>query len=178
VKQAVSKIDVRAGIAEVEARMRPMPDVMLGDCCPLKHTFVDGAYVREMTMPAGMLLVSKIHKTCHAYFLLKGEVSVLTEEGVVRFKAPFSGVTMPGTKRIIYAHSEVVWTTVHVTGKTDIDEIENDIIAKSYDEIPDFTGIRVGNVEIEGFVKKIREEDILWDPLRLKKQGHYAACVP
>ena len=48
--------------------------------CPLKHTFSDGIYVREITIPAGMFIVGKIHKHDHPNFLLKGKVVVVTED--------------------------------------------------------------------------------------------------
>lgn len=127
--------NIRAKILEVEEVIKKIPGAMIGDCCPLKHTFVDGAYVREITMPKGMLIVSKIHKICHPYFILKGDVSVLTEEGVVRLKAPYSGVTPAGTKRVLYIHEDTVWTTVHVTKETDLKKIEEEIIAKTFDEV-------------------------------------------
>ena len=152
---------VRAGIGEIEKRVASTPGAMFGDCFPLKHTFVDGAYVRQMSMPAGMLLVSKIHKIKHAYFLLKGHVSVLTENGIVQLSAPYSGITEPGTKRVIYSHDDVVWTTIHVTDKTDVDEIEKDIIAESYDDVPGFSGTRIDDIEVESFTKKVTEEAAL-----------------
>ncbi len=126
---------IRDRIMEVEERMKKLPGAMFGDCFPLKHTFVDGAYVREITVPKGMLVITKIHKVCHPYFILKGEVSVLTEEGVVRLKAPYSGITPAGTKRIVYIHEDTVWTTVHVTKETDLGKIEEEIIAKTFDEV-------------------------------------------
>ena len=35
--------------------------------CPLVHRFTEGLYVREIFMPAGSLITSKIHKTQHQY---------------------------------------------------------------------------------------------------------------
>jgi len=128
---------IRKKMLEIEADLALMPGAVFGDdCAPLKHTFADGAYIREITMPAGMLITSKIHKVCHPYFVLKGDVSVLTEEGVVRIKAPFSGITPAGTKRLLYIHEETVWTTVHVTKETDLKKIETEIIAKTFDDLP------------------------------------------
>jgi hypothetical protein len=86
-------------------------------------------------MPKGMLLTSKIHKVCHPYFILKGEVSVLTETGTVRIKAPYSGVTPAGTKRVIYTHEDTVWTTVHVTKEKDLEAIEKEVIADTFESI-------------------------------------------
>lgn len=129
---------IRDQILIIENKMAKAPGALFGDdCCPLKHTFVDGAYVREITMPKGTLIVSKIHKVCHPYFVLRGDVSVLTDNGIVRIKAPFSGVTQPGTKRVLYMHEETVWTTVHVTKETDLKKIESEIIAKTFDDLPD-----------------------------------------
>ena len=99
------------------------------EVCPLKHSFVDGAYVREIFMPAGMFFVTKIHKKTHPYFVLKGKVSVLIDETEV-IEAPFSGITQAGTQRIIYTHEDTVWITVHVTDETDLEKIEAEIITE------------------------------------------------
>ena len=131
-----TKEKIRGGILEFEDRLSQVPGVTFGDdACPLKHTFVDGAYVREIFMPKGTLLTSKIHKKKHPYFVLKGECSVLTDEGVVRIKAPYHGITEPGTKRVLYIHEDTVWITVHVTEHTDLKKIEEEIIAKNFDEV-------------------------------------------
>jgi len=131
------KIEIRNKILIIEEAMRKIPGAFIGDSdnCPLKHTFVDGAYVREIFMPKGMLITSKIHKFKHPYFVLKGDVSVMTEDGPVRIKAPFAGVTPVGTKRLLYTHEDTVWITVHVTKETDLDKIENEVIAKSFKEL-------------------------------------------
>jgi len=130
-------IKFRNGVAALENEMHKLPDAKYGDdVAPLKHTFADGLYIRQITMPKGMLLTSKIHKTTHPYFVLKGDVSVLTEQGTVRIKAPFSGITKAGTKRVLYIHEETVWATVHATKQTDLKKIETEVIAKSYDELP------------------------------------------
>ena len=118
------------------------------DACPLRHVFGDGIYIREITMPAGLVLTSKIHKTTHPYFILEGEVSVLTEDGMVRIKAPYWGMTKAGMKRVLQIHKKTIWVTVHATKETDIYKIEDDIIAKNYDELPE----RV-RLEIEGVVQ-------------------------
>jgi hypothetical protein len=128
--------------------MRKCPDALIGDCCPLKHSFAKGLYIREITMPANMLFVTKIHKYSHAAFVLSGEVSILEENGPRRVIAPASFITPPGTKRIVFTHKETVWTTVHATDKTDLNEIEEEIIAKNFDEIDDF-------IEIDCFVKEV-----------------------
>ena len=100
------------------------------EVCPLKHSFVDGAYVREIFLPAGMFFVTKIHKKTHPYFILKGTVSVLIDDKTKVIEAPFSGITQAGTQRIIYTHKDTVWITVHVTNETDLGKIEKEIITE------------------------------------------------
>lgn len=97
--------------------------------CPLTHRFTPGLYIREIVMPAGAVVVSKIHKTEHPFVISKGKVSVWTEnEGTVTFEAPHTGITKPGTRRILYIHQDTIWTTFHPTDKTTPEAVERDII--------------------------------------------------
>jgi len=135
-KRVLSKRLMINKMLEFEEAIGSIPGAKLGDAaCPLKHTFADGLYIREMRAPKGMINVSKLHKTNHPYFILKGEFSVLTETGLVRIKAPYSGITRAGTKRIVYFHEDTVWITVHATKETDLKKIEDEVIAKTYDEL-------------------------------------------
>lgn len=103
--------------------------------CPVKHSFGEGCYVREWNSPPGMLVVSKLHKIAHPYFILEGDISVATEDGLQRIKAPHYGITPAGTKRVLYTHSQTKWVTVHVTEETDIEKIEAEIIAADPSEL-------------------------------------------
>ncbi len=105
---------------------------------PLKHTFADGLYIREIFMPKGQIVSTGIHKVEHPYFVQKGDVSVLTDEGIKRVKAPYNGITKPGTKRLIYMHEDSVWITVHATNKSKVEDVLNDVIAKDFDD-PDIS---------------------------------------
>lgn len=105
---------------------------------PVKHTFADGCYVREIFNPANQLLVTKIHKKKHPFFLMQGEMSILTEEGVIKISAPHHGITLAGTKRVIYTHTDCVFVTVHGTNKKTVEEVEEEVIAKTFDD-PEIT---------------------------------------
>ena len=136
--------DARAFILNVEDRIKALPGAIVGhdadEICPLTHRFAPGVYCREINIPKGMLLVGKIHKHAHPNFLLKGEVSYITETGgVKRVKAPQTMISPAGTKRIVYTHEDTVWTTVHVTNETDPDIIEEEVIAKTYEQLDDAT---------------------------------------
>tara|TARA_Y100000592_G_scaffold25085_1_gene39423 strand:+ start:15860 stop:16501 length:642 start_codon:yes stop_codon:yes gene_type:complete len=106
----------------------------LNEMNPVKHTFAGGCYIREIFNPANLLLVTKIHKKEHPFFLMKGKMSILTEDGVKTVEAPHNGITPPGTKRVIFTHEECVFITVHATDKTTPEEVEEDVIAKDFSD--------------------------------------------
>lgn len=104
---------------------------------PLRHTFVPGLYAREIFVPAGTIVITKIHKTEHVYVVSKGSLAVWVDGvGVKRISAPFTGVTKPGTRRVCYTYTDVVWTTFHPTEETDLEKIEEDVIFKRDLELP------------------------------------------
>lgn len=135
-KQSIKQFIDKAGIAE--QILASQPGALFGnDCCSLTHSFGDGLYIREMKAPKGQVNVSKLHKTNHPFFILKGDVTVATENGPVRYTAPMWGITKAGTKRVVYFHEDTTWITVHATEETDLGKIEDEVIAKTYDELPD-----------------------------------------
>ena len=116
-------------IDELEATM--VDNFPLADC-PLVHRFTEGLYVREIFMPAGSLITSKIHKTQHQYFILKGAVSVWIDEGKEEYlQAPYIGVTQPGTRRVLYIWEDCIWATSHPNPDNEtVEQIEERIIEK------------------------------------------------
>lgn len=145
--------EYRSKVVEFEERIRQLEGALTDDCFPLKHTFADGLYVRQITVPAQVLTVTKIHAQTHPFFILKGTVSILTEHGVERLTAPYSGITKAGTKRIIFHHDEVVLTTVHRTDSTDLKEIEDEVIARNFQELGDSPE---ETARLEEFVKQVK----------------------
>ena len=150
----LSRKNFRKGIMDFEEFLKTLPGVKIGheadeELAPLKHSYGDGLYVREIFMSKDTLLTSRIHKKEHPYFLMKGKCSVLTEDGVIEIQAPFQGMTKPGTKRLIYVHEDTVWITVHATKLKDMLEIEDEIIAKDFDEIDALENKETGKITKE-----------------------------
>ena len=110
------------------------------DIFPLKHTFADGIYVRQMSMNPGSVVVGAIHKHLHVWFLLTGHISVVTEEVTEDYIAPCYVVATPGTKRVIYAHEKSIFVNVHKnpTNTQDIQQLEKDIVAKDFKEYEEY----------------------------------------
>lgn len=92
------------------------------------HTFINGVYARQITIPAGVCIVGAKHKTEHPYLISKGKCWVVNKGERELIDAPHSGVTTPGSKRAITAIEDTVFTTFHPTNETDINKIEADII--------------------------------------------------
>ncbi len=93
------------------------------------HRFAPGLYIRELTIPAGVLVTSMTHRTAHPFTISKGIAHVFSEnDGADILWAPHTGITTPGTRRAVYAETEVVWTTYHATTETDVEKICAEIL--------------------------------------------------
>jgi len=134
-----NKIQVqRSKIADFEDLIRNMPGSVEGDSdvFPLHHMFGGGMYCREILLPAGSVCVGKIHKTTHPNFILKGKCIVTSNvsDDPVEIIAPMYFFSEAGVKKVVYAIEDTTWVTVHQTEETDLEIIEDEIIAKNYKE--------------------------------------------
>ena len=108
------------------------------EVCPVKHYFSEGMYAREMFIPAGIAVVGKIHKKRHLTIISKGDISVLTEDGVKRLTGPITFESQPGAKRVVFTHEDTTWTTLHPTEIKDIEKIEKSLVAETYEEFDSY----------------------------------------
>jgi len=108
---------------------------------PIEHFFMDGVYVRQMTMYKGTVVVGAIHKHLHMCFLLKGHLSVASREGVKEYIAPFFIIAEPGEQRILYALEDSLWFNTHKnpSNTSDVKQLEKEIVATSYEEYEQYT---------------------------------------
>lgn len=141
-KAEVSKkpnLKIRQQIQSLEDTLKKTEGAFIGDSelCPLKHSFCDNMYVREIFIPKGVVLTGKVHKHSHPNFLLKGTVCVITEGGGSEIlTGPLSIISPAGTKRALFAQTDLVWVTVHEnpTNTQDLKKIEEFVIAEDYFE--------------------------------------------
>lgn len=110
-------------IFKIEKDLLKLPQVEL----PVTHHFGDGVYAREMKVKAGTLLTGRVHLLKNLNILSEGEASVISIDGAVRIKAPFTYVGSAGAKRLIFAHTDITWTTI--LGTTEIDPV---VIEETY----------------------------------------------
>lgn len=118
-------------IDDLDAAMEAHPDRI--DSLPLNHILTDGIYCRQIFMPAGTKLTTRVHLTEHPYFISTGVVAVWEPVvGWTVLRAYHQGITQPGTRRILWVLEDCVWTTVHrrVDDETDPQKI---VDALTYD---------------------------------------------
>ena len=99
------------------------------------HNFADGQYIREIFNPKDEIIVTKVHVKNHPFFLLEGKMSIITADGFETIEAPYYGVTKAGTRRIIMAHEDCRFVTVHRTDSLCVSDIEKEVVVDSFDEI-------------------------------------------
>lgn len=120
------KIPSREDIVRLQDAMIPIrceqPD-------PIHH-FCTGMYARELTIPAGMLIVGKIHKHDHFLFVLSGKAEIASEFGKEIVETGHFSISKAGVKRVVLAIEDTKFMTIHSNkyDSTDLDVIENEHI--------------------------------------------------
>ena len=120
-------------IRENDDRLDELEVAMLENCepvhCLTTHKFTDGMYIREIFMPAGSLITSKVHKTEHPYIVSYGKVAVsIDADEWYEITAPYTGITKQGTRRVLYILEDCIWTTFHrIEGmKSEYNDLSNE----------------------------------------------------
>lgn len=111
-------------INKLQAEMSLLPQVQL----ETEHYFSGGMYCRKLIRPAGTLIVGKIHKEPHFFMCVKGEIIAWSETGMRKLCPGDIIESKPGTKRVTLALSDAIGITIHKTDKTDLNEIETELI--------------------------------------------------
>lgn len=138
------KVELRLKIERLENTIMSVGEPME---IKINHHFSKDVYAREMVLNKDTLIVGKIHKHENLNILSSGEALVASVDGIKEVKAPYTFVSDPGAKRVIYAKTDLVWTTIHGTSETDVDKIEDQFIAKNYSEVAGISGDELNLLE-------------------------------
>lgn len=138
IRLAIADLENKIATTEIEGRV-----VFYGnsDICPLKHSFSEGLYIREIFIPKGTLVIGKIHKNEHPSFLGQGKVMVLSEEKKSELvSAPQTIITSAGIKKVVYAIEDTIWINVipNPTNSKDIEFLEEQDMTTSYIEYKEY----------------------------------------
>ena len=122
--ESIPHVPSRDQIDRLQAEMVKMPQLEL----QTEHFFVPGMYCRRVYRPAGTLIVGKVHKHPHFFLCAKGEIIAWTESGMRKLQAGDVVECQPGTKRVTLATQDSIGVTIHKTEKTDLDDIETELV--------------------------------------------------
>jgi len=128
-------INSREGLEVFSGWVGAQDGVLGEDPFPLYHSFAAGMYTREMHAPKGYSIIGKIHKKDSIVYLIKGSLIVADINGTRVLKAPMMFESEAGLKRVAYILEDTIWTDIHKTDKTNIEEAEKEIFASSYEEL-------------------------------------------
>ena len=140
-----NQLQTRSKILELENSLLELVDgvnIVKGDSevCPLKHTFTDGIYVRQMSMKKDALAIGKIHRYKHIWFLMSGSMCVASETSSENYEAPCYVEAPAGAKRVLHAVEDCVWVNVYPnpTNTEDLDELAKLNVVFSWEEYEEY----------------------------------------
>lgn len=125
--QGMRQLAAGMSVEQVESAMLALPQAD----APVVHRFGPGIYIREVSIPAGVLAIGHAQRMEHMNVMLKGRVTMLNDNGTTtELVAPMVFVGKPGRK-IGYVHEDMVWQNIYATNETDIEKLEATYLEKS-----------------------------------------------
>ncbi|MEY4345872.1 MAG: Ralstonia phage [Pseudomonadota bacterium] len=101
-------VPMRARVEALQAAMVQLPPVD----CPIRHHFADGLYAREMSVPAGAVVVGAVHKTSHLILVTKGRLQIVTPDGTREVSAGDVIQCAAGMKNAMVALEDSKWVNL------------------------------------------------------------------
>lgn len=121
-----SREAIRSAINDLGRQMQALPEAERLDM-RVDHEFMDGIYIRRLHIPAGTVVVGKVHRKDCLNVVESGDISILTEFGSRRVKSGFTGVSPAGIQKLGFAHEDTVFLNVFRTDCTDPSLVEREL---------------------------------------------------
>ena len=102
-------------LASMRARVERLESALLHSQqidCPVRHHFAPGVYAREISIPAGTVVVGAIHKTDNLIIVSKGRLRIVTEEGTTEVQAGDTMTCKAGMKNAVVALEDARWVNL------------------------------------------------------------------
>ena len=115
-------------LEELESHMLGLPQAE----CPVVHHFGPGVYIREVTLPAGVIAVGHAQRHDHLNIMLTGSVAIVDGGETKVLRAPMIFVGKPGRK-VGYVIETCTWQNVYPNPneERDVDVLESKWLDKS-----------------------------------------------
>ena len=135
VREIANRLEKRLVINALYDQIESHPEHTTPEDATVKHHFSDGVYVREYHMEKNEVVVGKIHRHNHIAMLISGKAKVFSEEGEIIMESPHIWNSVSGERRAVFAIEPCIFVTVHPTDETDLDKIEEQVIAPNYEAL-------------------------------------------
>ena len=120
--KTVSLLEQQIGNLYVTAKEYPQIQ------CEEKHHFGPNIYIKEVTMPAGSLIIGKHHRMEHLCNMMSGRMIVVDSDGNrSELIAPMTFMAKPGRK-IAYIIETVRFQNIFSTDETDVEKLEHMLV--------------------------------------------------
>lgn len=98
----------------------------------MDHQLRDGLYMRTVRTPANSIVCGAKFKKFGVSMLVKGKVSILSEQGCALLEAPLVFPTPAGSRKIGFCHSETILSVIFSVKGESLDEIEDELFSFEY----------------------------------------------
>jgi hypothetical protein len=123
--------------------------------------FIGSMYCREIIIPKGVTLTSRVYKRGYVDIMLSGDITISDTNGVYRLTGLNILEGPAGRKRAGYAHEETRWLTVH-----DMFDInKNPIEDISFEQVPQYKEYEAQNAK-QSFLQFLTESKLLENDVR------------
>lgn len=106
---ALKGLPTRADLQRLQSAMLPMATALPEP----QHIFHPGWYERRLMVPAGMLIIGKIHHHDHILGVISGHALVISAFGRDEVRGGYLGVSQAGVKRAVLAFEDTLFVTLH-----------------------------------------------------------------
>jgi hypothetical protein len=113
-------------LAAIEAKMLGYEQTEI----PLEHIFSAGVYLRQITIPAGTIVMGKRHRNATCNILLRGTLQVFVESDKppITIVGPHIFTSPPGAKKFALCLEDAVFLNIFPTNETDHEVIEKQVV--------------------------------------------------
>lgn len=100
---------------------------------PVEHRFAPDIYIRELFMPAGLIVIGHAHLTSHFNIVLSGEAAVIMNGELRVIRGPSTIVSDAGIRKVLHIREDMIWQTVHSNPEniTNVPTLEDMFVTKS-----------------------------------------------
>jgi hypothetical protein len=100
----------------------------------LVDRFIGSMYVRQIIIPKGVFLTSRVYKRTYVDIMISGDITITDTNGKYRLTGYNVLEGTPGRKRAGIAHEDTIWLTVHDLVDIKTDNYESDISFESLEQ--------------------------------------------